>query len=155
MKKKKRYDDKFRATAVVMLEGAGYPNTKGALQRVADHLRVPPRTLSRWFNGEQNPPPDRIVNEKRLDLREAIRAELEAIFNDSDLGDVRSEASYKDRMTAAAILIDKQQLLDGKPTERIETIERMLDALPEDEYSDIVAEAERVIAATRGGDYSG
>lgn len=118
MAKRKQYDDKFRASAVVMLEAAGYPNEKGALTRVADHLGVPARTLSRWFHGEQNPPPDQTVSEKKGELRDYIKAELNGLF--LAMPGVRPDATYKDLATAAGILIDKLQLLENKPTERVE-----------------------------------
>ena len=57
MTQRGHYDDKFRASAVVMLKAAGYPDNKYKLQEIADHLRVPSRTLRRWFNGENGAPP--------------------------------------------------------------------------------------------------
>lgn len=110
-----RYDDKFRASAVVALEAAGYPNSKGALAQVAKLLDVPAMTISRWFKDRNNPPPTEIVTEKRIDLLEMINTELEAIFG--VLPNARSSAAYKDLMTGAGILIDKRQLLTGEPTE--------------------------------------
>lgn len=113
-----KYDDEFRASAVLMLEAAGYPDTEGSLARVSERLNVPARTLSRWARGEQNPPPDRVVKRKKVDLQKAIRAELAAIFAQMD--EARADASYKDLTIAAGILIDKQQLIEGKPTQRID-----------------------------------
>lgn len=55
-------------------------------------------------------------------MLDAINQELAAIFG-RDLDDVRAEASYKDRMTAAGILIDKRQLLEGGPTARTEIVQ--------------------------------
>ncbi len=116
--KRKSYDDKFRASAVVMLDAAGYPTRRGALEYVAKHLHVPARTLSRWFNGEQNPPPDQIVSKKASDLKTLINEELDSIF--AAMATVRPEASYRDLGTVAGILFDKKQLLEGKPTEIVE-----------------------------------
>ena len=118
MPKRKSYDDKFRASAVVMLEAAGYPTEKGALQKVADNLGVPAMTISRWFKKSNNPAPNDLVNEKAIDLLEAIRHELGAVFG--EMPNAREFASYKDLATAAGILIDKLQLLENKPTERVE-----------------------------------
>lgn len=113
-----RYSDEFRASAVLWLRAAGYPDTHGALTRVAGELNVHPRTLSRWYNRESNPPPDKIVSEKRVDLVTAIRSEIAAVL--SDMPEARDEASYKDLATALGIMVDKLQLLEGKPTERTE-----------------------------------
>lgn len=118
MPKRKSYDDKFRASAVVMLEAAGYPDQVGALTKTAQHLGIPPRTLSRWFNGEQNPPPDRVVTEKRDELADLLDREIRAAIGEMD--DARKEASYRDLGTVAGILIDKMQLITGKPTSRSE-----------------------------------
>lgn len=118
MAKRKSYDDKFRASAVVMLEAAGYPDQKGALTRVSEHLGVPAMTLGRWFRKAQNPPPNELVTEKRGDLKDFIKSELDGIFVDMPI--VRPDATYKDLATAAGILIDKLQLLENKPTERVE-----------------------------------
>jgi len=121
MKKKGVYDDKFRSSAVIMLEAAGYPNQKGALERTAKAVGIHARTLSRWFNGEQNPPPDRMVNKKRLELTDLLRNELGSIFK--AMPNARPDASYRDLGTVAAIFIDKLQLLEGKPTWRGEVID--------------------------------
>lgn len=116
--KRKSYDDKFRSSAVIMLEAAGYPNRKGALSDVAKHIAVPAMTLSRWFHGKQNPPPNQMVSEKRSELKDLISTELDAIFK--AMPNARQDATYKDLGTVAGILMDKKQLLEGKPTERVE-----------------------------------
>lgn len=113
--KRNRYDDKFRASAVIMLEAQGYPNKEGALQTVANHLGIPHSTLHRWFHGKQNPAPSVLVQEKRIDFAEAIKAELAGIFY--DMPNARQDAAYKDLATSAGILLDKLQLLENKPTQ--------------------------------------
>ena len=119
--KRKRYDDEFRTSAVLMLEAAGYPGHEGALSRVAGHLGgVPLSTLRGWFHGTRNPPPAQLRNEKRLDLREAIREELAGIF--PAMAEKRQDATYRELATAAGILIDKDQLLGGHPTWRGEIV---------------------------------
>src|SRR5689334_20878004 len=104
-KKRTQYTDDFRSSAVALLTGAGYPNKLGSLAQVANQLDVPARTLSRWFNGESNPPPDRIVNEKKIDLIKAIDDELKAVV--AGLPDARGKASYADLIRAFGTLIDK------------------------------------------------
>lgn len=101
-----------------MLEAAGYPDQPGALTRVAKAQGIPPRTLSRWFNKEQNPPPDRMVIEKRGDLIDAIRDEIYAALG--EMSAAREQANYRDLGIVAATFVDKLQLLEGKPTERTE-----------------------------------
>lgn len=123
MAKRKRYTDKFRSTAVIMLEAQGYPDKKGALTKVANHLKVPARTLSRWFNREQADPPDILVNEKRGDLAALIEGELNKAIHAMD--DARPDASYRDLATATGILVDKLQLLTGQATSREEVTSRV------------------------------
>lgn len=119
MAKKTRYDDKFRANALVLLEAAGFPNTEGALTRTASHLGVPITTLSRWAKGESNPPPADVVAEKRAELSSLLRQEIEGALG--AMASVRGEASYRDLGTVVGILTDKLQLLTGKPTENNRT----------------------------------
>lgn len=113
--KQPRYNDEFRRDAVLMLQAAGYPGTVGALTRVAKHLSVPERTLSRWYNAEQNPPPDTLVKKKRGKLVELIRQEIYSILGEMDRK--RDEADYRELATALGIAVDKLQLLAGEPTE--------------------------------------
>ena len=117
-RKRNRYDDKFRASAVVMLEAAGYPDKKGALSQVSRNLKVPNSTLHGWFNATRNPPPSEVRNEKRMSLAEMLKAEINGALG--EMPSAREDASYRDLGTVAAILIDKLQLLEGKATERIE-----------------------------------
>lgn len=114
MRQRRRYDDKFRASAVVMLEAAGYPKREGALTQTANHLGVPLNTLKGWYTAEHNPPPAKLRNKKRLELKELLRNELDHIFD--TMPSVRQDARYRDLGTVAGILFDKLQLLEGKPT---------------------------------------
>ncbi len=117
-RKRKNYDDKFRANAVLLLEGAGYPDTKGALTRVANNVGVPAPTLHRWFRAKNNPPPSELVNEKRPELIDLIRSEIYGVLK--TLPKERKDADYRTLVTGLGILVDKLQLLEGKATERVE-----------------------------------
>jgi|CXWK01.1.fsa_nt_gi transposase-like protein len=119
--KRRRYDDEFRASAVLMLEAAGYPDREGALSHVSKHLGVSRSTLRGWIDGTLNPPPADIRHKKGLDLVAAIQEELTAIF--PAMRERREDATYRELTTAAGILIDKLQLLTGKPTWRGEIID--------------------------------
>lgn len=117
----KAYSDEFVAGAILMLEAAGYgEQPPRGLLAVSKNLKVPENTLRRWFRGSRNTPPAKVVTHKRIDFREAIRDELNAIFDAAS--NVREEASYRDLMVAAGIMVDKMQLLEGKPTERSEVV---------------------------------
>jgi hypothetical protein len=101
-----------------MLESAGYPDVKGALQRVSNAVGVPSMTISRWFKGRNNPVPNEVVTEKASDLKTLLRAEIDEALK--EMPNARGEASYRDIGTVLGILIDKLQLLENKPTERID-----------------------------------
>lgn len=116
MAKRKTYSDKFKAGAIVLLQSEGYPQNAYALQLVADKVKVPGRTLRRWFNGENGQPPVDVVTESKKELADLFETEIRAIMD--SLPSVREEASYKDRVMSAAILTDKRQLLTGGPTTR-------------------------------------
>ena len=116
MAKRNRYTDEYRTNAVLMLEAAGYPNKKGALMQVSKLLKTPYQTLSRWFREIQNPPPPEMVHEKRFDLVEAIKSEIQAAIG--EMGQARQDADYRTLATAFGIFVDKLQLLTGEPTER-------------------------------------
>lgn len=117
MASKHRYTDQQRADLVVMLQSEGYPDKKGALQKVANYSKVPMATLHRWFHEKNNPPPSKLVNEKAFDLKEALQAELQAILD--TMPGARDEANYGDLSRALGIITDKLLLLDKQPTERI------------------------------------
>jgi len=115
---RKRYDDKFRASAIVMLQAAGWPDEKGALTSVAKHLGIPLATLSRWAKEKNNPPPTEVVTEKKGDLTALIDTEIRGIFG--EMPNARKDAPYNHLAIAFGILADKLQLLTGGPTERTE-----------------------------------
>lgn len=120
MLKKPRYTDEFRASAILMLEAAGWPNTKGALARVARHLGINHQTLTRWAHGQQNPPPPQLVLGLKRDIVEllddiiyGVAAEVKRRIDADEL----DETSLPQLMTALGIGVDKKQLLRGEPTE--------------------------------------
>ena len=133
-----RWTDEERASAVLMLEAAGYPQRKGALTQVADNLHIPATTLRRWHLGISNPPPAKTVRKKRVELRRALRDEIEAALG--EMVSARADASYKDLGTVVGILFDKLQLLNGEPTQN--TNQRILVEYADD--ADIVTEAAAV-----------
>lgn len=108
--------DEERADAVALLHMQGWPNEKGALTSVANHLNIWPNTLRRWANGDSNPPPNNIVIKKKGEIVDKFNDAIHMILDSIDIETIE-KASLKDRATAAAIMVDKGQLLGGKPTE--------------------------------------
>lgn len=106
-----RYTDEFRARCTVMLEAEGYPETEGALTRIGARTGVPLRTLSRWYNAESNPPPDRIVNAVKRDMIMILEdVAYQHGENAADV-DLVYDTSARDSAVVMGIAIDKLRLL--------------------------------------------
>lgn len=120
--KRRRYDDEFRASAVLMLEAAGYPGCKGALTRVADHLSVPESTLRGWFSGRRNAPPAKVREIKKRDFVADLQ-HLLGLHIDAATRVVGNSGDLRAIDTGIGILVDKIQLLNGQPTWRVEIID--------------------------------
>lgn len=118
-RKYKRHTDEFRASVVLMLMAAGYPDRKGALMKVSKNVGISHSTIRRWFKAEHNPPPSNITHSKKIDLIQAIRDEMQAAL--SEMSQARQDASYRDLGVVVGILADKHQLLTGEATERVES----------------------------------
>jgi hypothetical protein len=134
-RKHTRYDDKFRASALLILEAAGYPHKKGALTQASKTTGVPLTTLKGWAKHKENPPPTEIRNEKEFELISWIQNEIKAVAGRVE--ETRQDASYRELMVSLGILIDKNQILTGKPTEisniKIDGLERAANAIWNDE----------------------
>lgn len=111
---RRRYDDKFRASAVVMLEAAGYPDREGSLAEVARHIGMPHNTLRNWYHSVHNPPPSDVRQEKKEDL--VIELEKVAHLLVKAIPDKIEDATLQQVATSMGITIDKLQLLKGQPT---------------------------------------
>ena len=136
MTKYRRYDDEFQASAVLMLEAAGYPADKYAIGRVAGRLKMPQSTLRKWFNNSRIQPHTKVREKKRRDIVADLKYLLglhidaaERVVEDS--GDLRAID------TGIGILVDKIQLLSGGATWRGEIIDLLQQgALPPEIVTD-------------------
>ena len=115
MAKRPVYTDKFRASAVIMLQAAGWPNTPGASEKVAKTIKVPRRTVERWGKKEMAPPPDVIVHDKKRDMIADLE-ELRFLLL-GHMKETYEEASFQQLATGYGILTDKQRLLTGESTD--------------------------------------
>lgn len=111
------YTDEYRASACVAAIAAGYPQTKGALTRVARELGIPYQLLSQWVRAINNAPPQEILQEKVLSMRDLIENEMRSIM--TTMPTKRGLANYGSLGTVYGILFDKLRLLDNLPTELI------------------------------------
>jgi transposase-like protein len=120
VKKRRRYTDEERADLMVMLTANGYPDTVGALKKVADYANINPRVLRRWWIGTQNPPPDKLVAHKKKSLAELFDEVARNYLVQALDEDVIADTDGKSAVIAAATATDKARLLRGESTQRIE-----------------------------------
>lgn len=98
----------------MLLEASGYPEKQGGIVRTAKNLGLPESTLRGWWNGSRNPVPAEMRAEKREELSDLLDMEIRKALGEMD--NARSGASYRDIGTVIGILVDKKQLITGKPT---------------------------------------
>lgn len=109
-----RYTDEERAQHVLMLEASGYPKKKGALMQYSKLSGIPHPTLSRWYRGVQNPPPNKSVRIKKRELKDALK---DLIFDlVSHAHDAAKDAGLDPVMRGVGIATDKLLLLQDQPT---------------------------------------
>lgn len=116
-----RYTDERRAEIVAMMIAEGWPDKKGAAYRVAQATGLHQQTITNWAKQAHNPPPQKVLNEKKESLKELFEKELRAIM--SDMPGKRKDADYRTLATAAGILSDKVLRLEGKPSWHIEIVQ--------------------------------
>jgi transposase-like protein len=113
------YNDEQKANALAVLKAEG-----GNLTRAEEITGITRLTLRRWWRALPDSETLITLTSKKVDdLAALMESEIRAALGPG-LEQARDEASYKDRVTAAAILTDKVQLLRGQPTEvsRVENV---------------------------------
>ena len=108
------YSDEDKASAVLMLEAAGYPDRKGAMTQVVKALGVPESTLRSWAKNEHGAPPAKVRDRKKGELIESLNEVATKLIE--HLGDIADTGDVRETATAAGIVIDKLQLLRGDST---------------------------------------
>ena len=108
------YSDEDKASAVLMLEAAGYPDRKGAMSQVVRELGVPESTLRSWAKNEHGAPPAKVRDRKKGELIESLNEVATKLIE--HLGDIADTGDVRETATAAGIVIDKLQLLRGDST---------------------------------------
>ncbi len=134
-----QYSDEDKASALLMLEAAGWPNRVGSMSQVARRLSVPESTLRAWAKNEHGAPPAKVRERKKGELVQTLTdvafALVEHLASIADTGDVRETA------TALGIVVDKlQALADEQPTQNVN--QRILIEYVDD--TDIVTQAAAV-----------
>ena len=164
-KQRPTYPTIYKAGCIATLESAGYPGDVYALERVAKEANVPGRTLRRWWLEFKGAPAadnrannqaamSELVSEKKLEIKEllgpimlGLAAEVQKRIDENKLGEI----GLPQLMTALAIGIDKHQLLAGKPTQRVASVQEELESIPEEDRDDVISRAaEYVEGYSRG-----
>ena len=128
-RKYRRYTDDERATFVVMLESAGYPDKKGALELTSSKLKIPRSTLRGWFIEYRNPPPAKLRQEKRKDLADIFETIAYDMLDHAGDPIIIGEMDGKAAVIAAATATDKMRLLRGLPTEIVAILPNFIQAI--------------------------
>lgn len=126
----KRYSDNERAEALIRLAVNKYD-----YEKTAEQCGISDRTLRRW---------DKVAIKKGIPelLERAIERMLMVI---------PSDMKGSDWAITLGILIDKWQLIRGAPTDRTETISRKMGGMSEDEFADVLSEANRILEESTSG----
>lgn len=112
--KKRRYSDLERSSALAALTANG-----GNLDRTAKQVGIPTTTLYNWAKGVSHPEASSNGEQKRAlaDLLEEVARKILA-----DLPGKLPSSDMRGAATALGIVIDKMQLLRGKPTEIVDDL---------------------------------
>lgn len=124
------YSDEFKVGTVLQLEVSGYTgkqetSRKGALSLVAKKNGISPTLARSWFIKAKDILPEKVYNDKKRTLVEAIEDEMWGILD--QMGISREAASYQQLGTVFGIMTDKRQILTGGPTENINQRVMVLD----------------------------
>lgn len=124
------YSDIEKAEALIKLALNGYD-----WEKTATETGICKMTLRRW---------NKIVPKKGVgELLERALARL--------LMAIPKELGGQEWSVAVGILMDKWLVMQGQPTNRIETVGRGLRELSDDEYYAVLAEAERILHDAASG----
>ena len=112
-----KYDDKFKASAVITLQAAGYPDNPYKLEEIAKKIGVSSRTLRRWYNNEVGAPPADVVRQEKRDMADDLRKLFFKLIDHAMDDDTISEMTGQQAVTSMGIVFDKMRLLLGLPTQ--------------------------------------
>lgn len=150
-----KYSDKFKASAVVTLQGAGYPDNPHKLKEIASSLNVPVRTLRRWYKSEVGAPSDKIVQQEKRDMSNELRKLFFKLIDHALDDDVIDEMSGQQAVTSMGIVFDKMRLLMGLPTQIVGIMPEVVSALeragenPEEVFKRLIERANARADANR------
>jgi transposase-like protein len=138
----RRYSDDDRANALAALAANG-----GNIDRTARQLGVPRATLQSWAKGSRHPEAAEDAAQKKGPLADSIEDLARKVL--AGMEDKIEGARFNEAAVGFGILVDKMQLLRGKPT----SIDKHdLCDLPDDELDRQLAAEERALAGPAPGE---
>lgn len=149
------YDKEFKARALIRLA-----ENKNDFEKTAAEMGCSPRSLRHWAKGNRLEP-------KSAKVQMSAKKSAGVAKSDLSVADYLEQAvihmlknppekmAGDDWAVAVGILMDKWLLVKGQPTERTETISRLLDGLPENERDYIYREAQELIKEISAASGSG
>lgn len=112
---RRHYSDADRAEALAALDA-----NAGNVALTSHEIGIPTSTIDRWVKNRDRAAPPELRDEKKADLSDLFRRELEAVFEAMKIK--RGDASYADLSRGAGIYADKlMALTDSMPTQRVES----------------------------------
>lgn len=120
----RKYTDKQREGALLLLEASTHPTLEGRIAEAAKAAGVNPKTLHHWHRvGLRNGDP--VAQEELAELREDMRLELKDMLENvlrlaiGSVPDKIEDADLRDTAMFIGITFDKLRLIDDQPTENI------------------------------------
>ena len=108
--------DEQKAMFLLQLETLNYPHTEHALLEVTKRVGAPSRkTLRRWWSEKDTSPEGKVAQHKKPDLIAAL-ADLLHLHITAATEAVQGSEDIRALDVGIGILVDKIQLLSGKPT---------------------------------------
>jgi len=131
------YSDAEKAEALIKLAVNFYN-----FEKTSDELGVAQSTLRAWDKKSAE-----IAQKKdRFDTAELLERAVQRL-----LMTIPKPVTLQEWAVTVGILMDKVALFQGMPTQRTESIVRTLQELQDDEFANVLAEAERILAETTSG----
>jgi hypothetical protein len=138
------YSPEFKASALIRLAENGHD-----IDGTAAEVGCSPDSLRRWAAGKSlqmsATKKAEFANIAKLTVADYLEQAVKQM-----LDNIPATMKGNDWAVAIGILLDKWLLLNDQATERVETLHRWLEELPEDAKSTIIEEAERVLAESYG-----
>ncbi len=120
IRKRRTYSDADVAGAVLLLEAAGYPDRRGAMEEVCKATGINDNTLRNWYTRERRTIDPRVEGRKRAEIVDALGDLQDKLIRKLSEKLEDNSASLRDIAIAFGIVSDKRALLLGHATQNVE-----------------------------------